>query len=166
MECPMKDRRNTNLLLDYCAERLDRQAASELAGHIASCTACDEWVRAQGRLWEALDVFEAEPVSPDFDRKLFDRIAEQERRTKWWSSLWPGRPAFGRPVAASALSLAVVSLLMLAAFLIERPRPSIAPVPGAARVETLDPDRLEKALDDADMLRELSVAGTPDARSM
>jgi anti-sigma factor RsiW len=165
MECPMKDRRNTNLLLDYCAERLAGEAASDLARHIASCPACDEWVRRQNQLWEALDVFEGEPVSPDFDRKLFDRIAEEDRRKRWWSIFRPGRPAFGRPVGA-ALSLALASLLVLAAILIERPRPAAAPAPGAAKVEAIDADRIEKALDDVDMLRELSVAGTSDARSL
>jgi anti-sigma factor RsiW len=166
MECPLKERRKTDLLLDSCAGRLDPQPASELAMHIASCPACEEWIRGHKQVWQALDVFEAEPVSAGFDDKLFERIARDEDRKPWWSVFRPRRFAFGRPAAASVLSLALASLLVLAALLIERPRPPAVSPAGAARVEAIDADRIEKALDDVEMLRELSVTGTPDPRSM
>lgn len=162
MECPVRERRNTDLLLDYCAERLDRQTAADLAGHIASCPACEEWIRGQKQVWEALDAWEEVPVSDGFDRKLYERIACEEDRKPWWRAFRPAR----RPVTASALSLALASLLGLAILLVERPKPPVASPAGAARVETLDADRIEKALDDVEMLRELDVAGTPDPHSM
>ncbi len=80
----------------------------------------------------ALDEWQPEPVSPDFDRRLYRRI-EQTRRRAWW---WGWRPVFA---LASAIALAVV--------LLQTPKP--------APVKTVDADRLEQVLNDVDMLQQL-----------
>ena len=120
----------------------------------------------QRAVWTALDQWEAAPISPGFDRQLYARIAREENRIPWWQaivkSLWAGSsPSSLRP----ALSLALASLLVLAAFLLERPRSSTLPLTAPGHSESLDADRLERALDDVEMLRQLSAAESPDSQS-
>ena len=45
-----------------------------LERHIAICPACREFAAGQRAVWQALDTWEAAPVSPDFDRRLYRRI--------------------------------------------------------------------------------------------
>jgi anti-sigma factor RsiW len=163
MECPVKEHEKTDLLLDYCADRLDPRTSALLESHIASCPDCCAWIEAQRSVWAALDTWEAPPVSPGFDRALYQRIAAEESRMPWWQAalrpllVWKLRPA---------LSMALASLLVLAAFLMQIPRPPAPPQPGAVHVEAFDADRLEKALDDVELLRQLDAPANPDARSM
>lgn len=156
MSCP-RDR--SELLVDYCAGRLEPGAAADLARHLARCEACRDFTERQSAVWNSLDLWEPRPVSPDFDRRLYERI-EAGERAPWWSRLV--RPALAdiRP----ALSLALASVIVLAALLVH-PIRHAAPVPEKVRVETVDADRLERALEDVEMLRQLSVA-QPDSQSL
>lgn len=147
MECPKKD-----LLLDYCAHALDAGAADGVEAHLAACPACKSWTEAHMRTWTLLDEWQAPPISPDFERKLRERIAIEEP-APWWKAVWQSFAA--RPLKP-ALSAALVGLLLLAGFLLVRPKPAPPVHPGQ---EAMDADRLEKALDDVDMLRQLGVAG-------
>ena len=134
MECLLAE-----TLLAYTGGKLDRETAAVVERHLQGCAACREWVAGQKAVWHALDAWEAAPVSPGFDSRLYERI-EEERAPRWW------RPAFGwRP----ALSVALASLVIGAALLIQPPRPP--------SVETLDADRIERALDDVEMLRQLDL---------
>ncbi len=156
MRCP-GDR--FELLVDFCAGRLEPGIAAEVARHVACCEACRNVVESQAAVWKALDTWEPSPVSPDFDRRLYERI-EAEECAPWWNRLL--RPGFAniRP----ALSLALASIVLLSALLIH-PIKHAAPVPDKVRVETVDADRLERALDDVEMLRQLSVA-QPDSQAL
>jgi hypothetical protein len=58
----------------------------------------------------------------------------------------------------------LASLLVLAALLLERPRSSTLPLTAPSHSESLDADRLERALDDVEMLRQLSAAESPDSQ--
>ncbi len=155
MECPIRTRGTKDLLLDYCSHSLDAKAADEVEAHLAACPQCKAWTDAHMRTWSLLDDWQATPVSPDFERKLRERIALSEERTPpWWKAAWQsfGARAF-RPVLAAAL----VVVLLLTALLFVRPRPAPAE-------PTIDADRLEKALDDVDMLRQVDAPGDPAAR--
>jgi anti-sigma factor RsiW len=167
MECPFENHPQMSLLMDYCAERLDPRTKTALEGHIAICPACSNWVAGQQAVWTALGQWEAAPISLDFDRRLYQRIAAEDSSTPWWQkvgrSFWTGSSGWSlRP----ALSLALASLLVLAAFLMERPRSSTFPPVVSGHSESLDADRLERALDDVDMLRQLSAPENPDSESM
>jgi anti-sigma factor RsiW len=161
MECPLKASGKKDLLLDYCARRLDSPAEAALEAHIATCPACKSWTEEQMRAWAALDDWLPAPISASFDSALYERIASERTRMPWW------RTAL-RPLAVwrlkPALSLALASLLVVALW-IGRPKPVPPPNPNRAQ-ESLDADRLEKALDDVEMLRQLDSAATPDAQSM
>src|ERR1035441_8533117 len=83
MNCPMEARQGSELLLEYTAGRLEACEASALEAHLESCTRCREFARSQKMVWQALEAWEAEPVSMDFDRRLFARI--ERAPVSWWA---------------------------------------------------------------------------------
>ncbi|MGD0014534.1 MAG: hypothetical protein ABSD56_08935 [Bryobacteraceae bacterium] len=149
------------LLLGYCARRLDLETASALEGHIAACPACQAWTQSQSRVWMALEAWEPAPVSADFDRRLYARFATEREGRGWWGTLL--RPWLGLSGLRPALSLGLAGLLVVVAFWMQKPTTTPSPAPTQAQTEALDPDRLEMALDDVEMLRQLSLMGTPDS---
>ena len=74
MNCPLETRDNAQLLLDYCTRKLEPESVAILERHIALCGACREFANSQRAVWDALDAWEAAPVSPDFDSRLYRRI--------------------------------------------------------------------------------------------
>src|SRR5450759_5938250 len=98
MNCPMESREHVKWLLDYRTGKLGPELEARLEEHIAACGACREFARGQRVVWEALDGWEAAPVSTDFDRRLYRRI---EAQVAWWELLrqfrtvvrWRGVPA-------------------------------------------------------------------------
>jgi anti-sigma factor RsiW len=157
MECPIQSRGKKDLLLDYCSHSLDAKAAAEVEAHLAACPDCKAWTDAHMRTWSLLDDWQAAPISPDFERRLRERIALDEEHTPWWKAVWLSLAA--RPLKP-ALSAALVCLLLLAGLLFVRPR-SAPPV--HPNQETIDADRLEKALDDVDLLRQVGAPGETKA---
>ena len=120
MSCSIENREEQ--LLDYVSGSLDTQEAALFEKHLETCAACSEFVAGQKSVWEALDLFEPAPVSPAFDRHLYERIS----RTSWWDRLVasmsvPFRaPAFlrqGAPLVAAA------AVLTAAVIVWERPAP-------------------------------------------
>src|SRR5512133_3523354 len=90
----------------------------------------------------ALDLWEAPPVSPDFDRRLYGRI---EQTVPWWDFLV--RPWRWVPAATAAGVLIAAGLWI--------GRPGLAPPqPTSAAVEALPPDQAEKALHEMEMIEE------------
>jgi len=143
MNCPVN--KEPQVLVDYCAGRLDARAGAEVKTHVEACAACSQFVVGQSAAWNALDAFEAPPVSAGFDRKLWERIEEAERRRGFWAGWWAA--AFRKPVIAFALA----AVFIIAALSLSSTRPVPPPAQAA-----LDADRMERALDDLDMLQQLS----------
>jgi hypothetical protein len=137
---------------------LDPVRSASLGDHIRDCPACGEILAAQRSVESALELWEAPPVSADFDRRLYGRI---EREVPWWEFLVrPFRPAFAArivPVAAAA------GLLFAAGLWIERPGSLPVPVPQSAEVEALPPEQAEHALQDMEMMQEFSRLVRADA---
>jgi len=150
MKCPSDAKENVGQLLDYCAHKLDPETAAVLEAHLAGCTACREFTDNQRTVWEALDAWEAEPVSADFNRRLYARI---DREVPWWQALLrPLRPMAMRwNVAASAAGVLVV---LAAGLLINRPGAIPPATHDTAQVESVQPEQVEHALDAMDMLAE------------
>jgi len=148
MTCPIETRENAELLLDYCARKLDAETTRLLERHMQGCPACREFRAGQKLLWDALDAWEAMPVSGDFNRRLYRRI-EEESRAGWrqrlmaWAS-W--RPAL--PVAAAAC------LVLAGSFILRNPAvvPDVSPEAVVTEVE-----QVERTLDDLEMLRQLNL---------
>jgi hypothetical protein len=169
MNCPLENRENVQLLLDYCVGKEGAEGAAQgavqdaatLERHLEICASCQKFVREQGAVWAALDSWEAGPVSPDFNSGVYRRI---ERDASWWDLLLrPFRPALfrrGVPVAAAAC------LLLGAGALLQRP--VISPVspyistqmstqPDVVQdVAQVEPEQVEHALDAMETLSEFS----------
>jgi len=159
MNCPTQNREGTEILLAYTAGKLDAARSAAVAGHLQACTSCREFTGGQAAVWKALDAWEAAPVSPDFDRRLYARI---DREVSLWDLIVrPFRPLFmrqGLPMAAA------VAVLLMAGFLLDRP-PAINPVPApqtSADVESVAPDQAEQTLREMEMMRELNRLVHPD----
>jgi anti-sigma factor RsiW len=151
----METRDHTEQLLDYCSSKLPPQATAILERHIDGCPACQEFVARQRAVLEALDRWEASPVSADFDRRLYARI---DNDAPWWHALL--RPLTVRwNVVASA---AGVFVLLGAGLLLNRPAAVKPAKPDTAQVQ---PEQVERALDAMDMLAEFdSHVKSPGAK--
>jgi len=150
-QCPIQARENAELLLAYCARKLDPQTAAVLEQHMENCPDCRAFGETQKQVWAALDAWEARPVSPGFDRRLYRTIEAEEHgswRQRFLQPLMPLRlrPAF--PLAAASV-LAAAVLLLRAPEAVEFPEP--------AQAEMVDVERLEKTLEDLEMLRQLNL---------
>ncbi len=154
MNCPFE--KEPRLLLDYCAGRLAPDAAAAVKEHMERCPECRRSAAAQSAVWAALDGVDAPPLSPAFDRNVWARIEQDGARRRWWTPAWP---AMWRP----AVPVALACVLSFFAFVLERPRPD--PVPEEARIDAVEADRIESALDDIDMLRQLAAV-TEEGRVM
>lgn len=156
MRCPIQTADNAELLLAYCARKLDPETEAVLERHMAQCPECRAFGQQQRALWEALDAWDAMPVSPDFDRRLFRRL-EQARAGRWKSL---------RSWISSPVPLAAASVLLAAVLLLRAPRPA---TPGADSVELAEVECAERALEDIEMLRTLDLmarAEAPDPHRM
>ena len=101
-------------------------------------------------MWRALDAWEAAPVAPDFDRRLYQRI---EKNVSWWDLMVrPFRPMMlrqGLPLTAA------IALLIVAGVLIERPAgPSASP--DTVQLEAVAPEQAEHALEEMEVLHEFN----------
>ena len=150
MKCPIETRESAELLLEYCARKLDPESTAILQRHIAICPACREFADGQRALWDALDTWESSPVSADFDRRMYSRI---EKEVSWWDLLVrPFRPLLVR----QGLPVAAACLVVMAGVLLQRPAAAPRQDAESAQVETVQPEQVEHALDAMEMLSEFS----------
>ena len=162
--CPLSSgEENVDILLDYCNRTLDPDLVEIFEKHMGCCDACRAFSASQMAVWDALDSFEAMPVSPDFDRKLMARIERED------SSLWPrirsgitaGRTALWRPL------IPVAAALLIAAGLWMRPAPSPAPeMPAMFADSQVDAEQLETVFEDLEMLRQLTLTDPSTKQKM
>ena len=159
MNCPTENREGAEILLAYTAGKLDRARSAKLEEHLKVCAACRAFAGAQDSVWKALDAWEAAPVSPDFDRRLYARI---EKEVSLWDLIVrPFRPLLvsrGLPIAAAA------AVVLMAGFLLERPAgmtPASAPETSAT-VEAVGPEQAEQTLREMEMMRELNRLVHPE----
>jgi anti-sigma factor RsiW len=162
MNCPIQSR-NPERFVAYAAGTLDPETARALERHLAECAACRSIAADQTAVWKALDAWEAPPLSPNFDQRLYRRI-DQEVRFSWWDRL--ARTFRPMPLRQAVPLTASAGLLLVAGLLLQHPG-TIAPV--APRGEIVRANQVERTLDDLDLLRLLGTADStqsvhPDAR--
>lgn len=162
MNCPLQVKEGAEILLDYCSQRMDPDRAADFRLHVADCVDCKQVVEAQEAVWNALDAYEAMPVSMDFDRQLWARIATEDSQA-WWQRSWTrmlGGPAIGwsnylfnwKPMLAAATACAAMAAVMMMA----TPH-STEPV-DISNQKLME--KVESALDDIDMLNQVGVIET------
>lgn len=151
MNCPIQTEETAELLLAYTARKLDPAKAAILESHMDVCAQCAEFRVKQELVWEALDAWEAPPVTPDFNRRLYQRI-ETEAAAPWYKRLFTTPWATWKP----AIPLAFAGLLVVAGFVLDHSTPVTAPTAGPAiRVSVTEAEQVESALDDLQLLRQL-----------
>ena len=145
MNCLQNDPHGAEILMDYCAGKLDAIRSVEWEAHFRQCAACRERADAQRRLWEALEEWKPVEISPHFDLRLYRRIAAEADRP-WWRRI-VAKPLVPVLAAAAALALVVARMPEM------RSTPTPPQIPKtAAAGERIDLQQVEQALDDMDML--------------
>src|ERR1022692_2486991 len=166
MNCPLQTRDNAQLLLDYCTRKLEPESVAILERHIALCSACQEFASRQRAVWEALDAWEAAPVSRDFDSRLYRRI---EAQVSWWDILRrPFRPLSHAMLWRGVPATAMACLLLMAGVILQRSAIPPTPAPNdMAQADSVQPEQVERTLDAMEMLNEFSHhvrADNPDSK--
>ncbi len=142
------------LVIAYTARTLDPGATTDFERHLESCAHCRDLADQQRAVWSALGEWRALPVSPDFDRKLTERIARNQQAGSWRRlfSNWTWRPLL--PVAAAC------TVLMFAFLLKDEDRAGVPQSENQSRVQI--EQQVEHALDDMDMLKQIGVDGSTE----
>ena len=149
MNCPIKTQENTDWLLDYSAGRLEGERATLVARHVETCPDCARFVEAQRVVWNALSQWEPARVSADFDRRLYRTI--EARPATWMDRIFRPLQPLWRPV----VPLGAACLLILVGIVLHTPQAAVNTIDTQARVEKIEPEQVERTLDDMQMLREL-----------
>jgi anti-sigma factor RsiW len=171
MICIKDHQHGAEILTDYCAGTLDSVRASEFGMHLQECAECRKLAEAQSAVWEMLGTWKPDEASPDFDARLYARIARERTEPAWLQ--WTRRifqPAMPRPFWKPIASVAALAVVLLLA--VHRMPDSTVRVPGdpvrQARVnseklnsEKIDVDQVEQALEDLDVL---APAGQPSSK--
>ena len=149
--CPLASGdENVDILLDYCNRKLDPALVEIFEKHMEICAACRAFSESQMAVWDALDAFEALPVSPDFDQKLMARIAREEESPwrRMWNRMTAGGTALWRPLVPVAAALVLAVGLWM-----RNSGPDAATIADSQ----LDAEQVETALQDMEMLRQLTI---------
>ena len=163
MTCPLQTK-ETDLLLDYSAGRLDAAKTAALARHMDNCPVCASFRTEQTAVWNALDLWEPAPPSMDFNRRLWRRI-NAAAEAPWYQSLRDSlRLANWKPV----VPLTAAILLIAAGFLLDHPGSNSGnnpPVTGVTvvGVSLKEADQVEQTLDDIQLLQQLDAVSPPNA---
>lgn len=167
MNCPMKSDENAEMLLAYCARKLDLEAVAILERHMAICPECARLRDGQQAVWTALDAWQAQPVSADFDRRLQARIDAAEA-APWYRRAWDRAgdallPMIWRP----AYPIAALCTLVVAGFVLDR-RPAAEPQPAQPseiRVSATEAEQVERTLEDMEMLRQFDFVPAQNGKA-
>jgi anti-sigma factor RsiW len=157
MRCPIEAPENAELLLDYCARKLSPEVSGVLERHMAICPACREFAEGQQAVWQALDQWEAAPVSMDFDRRLYKKI---EERSGWRELL--ARPLRALIAYRAVPAMAVVALVIAGGVMLQRPAAAPDASPQDLTIVEGQAEQVEQAMDAMDMLSEYSRRVRPE----
>ena len=160
MKCPFETPDGEAMLLAYTSGKLDGPTKEPVELHLEACPVCREFVQGQTALWGALDLWEAPEISPDFDRRLYRKI---DQRVSWLDLLVrPFRPALGH---ALPLAAAAGVIIMATTVLLDRPPAVPVAPPPAAQVQTLQPDQVEHALAEIELVEQFNhlMRSDPDS---
>ncbi len=150
--CPLQEGEQASTFLAWMDGTLASEESARLDQHATRCDSCRGALDAHRAVWSALDDWEPEPVSQDFNRRLYAAI-ESEQAQPWWKRAFaallpvPFRPAI--PVAATCL-------LMIGVFLFRAPEPVDLENKQAGVFERVDVEQVDRSLDDLNLLRELN----------
>ena len=149
--CPLQDGEQAGVFLAWMEGKLGLEETAALELHARGCASCRSVLEGHKAVWAAMDSWEPEAVSQDFNRRLYSAIdAEQDQ--PWWRRAFavavpfPVRPAI--PIAASCL-------LLIGVVLFRTPQPDDLETKQAGVIERVDVEQVDRSLDDLNLLREL-----------
>jgi len=152
MTCFTKNDNGTEILLDYCSATASPKVVTAVEAHAQACQQCRDLIAAQRGVFESLDQWQAPEVSANFDQRLYARIAEQRPQPFW--TAWFNGISLWKPALAGGLACAALALVLL------MPGPHEVPRTDASkRIEHVDMDQVEQALEDLDLLAPQPAAG-------
>ena len=157
MDCLLNTRNGAETLLEYCAGTLGAAQIAEFEAHLTECADCRRLVEAQREVWSALDQYPVPEVSSHFDRRLYASIARYDA-APWWRKAWRSisEPAMPWATWKPAVSLAAACAVVALGFLVRLPETS-DPVK-QVRMEVVDIEQVEQALEDLEMLTPVAPA--------
>jgi len=159
IKCPLLREDSADVLLDYSAGRLDKARAARLERHMETCDACAAFRVQQGALWSALDEWEPEPVSMDFNRRMWQKIDLLDA-TPWYRRLtYSWKP--GLALAAAVVLVATAFVMDHGGTVAQKHDVSITE-PGVSVTEV---DQVEKTLDDVQLLKQFDSTVTETGAS-
>ena len=154
MNCPIRNEESAGLLLAYTARRLDAGKAAMLERHMELCAQCAEFRSGQEFIWQALDAWEPATVTPDFNRRLYQRI-EAESAAPWYRRLSSATLMGWKP----AIPIAAACMVVVAGLVWDRPVANTPPATSPAIHSAAEAEQVEDALDDLQLLRQLDSGG-------
>lgn len=160
VECPLlSGGDHAERLLEYANRKLSPESSLLIEQHASQCRPCSAFVESQRAVWSALDEWEAAEVSADFDRRLWARI-DIEEQAPWYARAWNRMTNFGeanwRPVVPVAAALVLAAGLWIKPF---------SGITGSTEpLVRVDADQLESALEDLEMLRQMSPVEAPSGQ--
>lgn len=162
MHCPLRNSGEiAQVVLDYCAGTLSPAVTAEVERHVQTCEECSAFCAAQKQVWTALDNWETPVLSESFDRKLYARIDRFEKKS-WVRRLVGERFAWRPVLSVGAACTALVLGLMVRDPISQHGSPpaSVAPQYHETSKVEVEPEQVEQALEDLEMLKQLSVSNT------
>lgn len=145
--CPLQAGEDAGLLLDYCARKLDPARAAALEAHMEHCAACRQFRDAQRLVWDSLDSWDLSGSGWAFQRRLRERLEEEEAAPAWIGRLQAWRSGISwKP----AIPIAAALVLWLAIF-------PESPFKTPATAQAPQGEQLERVLEDVEMLRQLPL---------
>jgi hypothetical protein len=147
MHCPSKNPEEAVLLLDYCENRLPFASVKSFEEHLAGCLDCRAFVEEQSKLSSLLEQWPLEPISRDFNAKLYAKMDKTAKPITWWRAL------LGRLAQSSAMPPVAAAVVMGIALLLLAPS-----MTDTFSVETVDANQVEMMLDDIEMLDQMAEA--------
>ena len=161
MSCPIYNE-SPDLLMDYASGKLEFESQQRMDAHVQKCEICGDALAAQAMVWKAMDEWEAEPVSMDFDAKLYARIESEQ--TSVWARVKSFVVGDGFRWQPTAVAMAGTAALFLGVFLFQPPSVS-EPKDGVA-IEAHEIEQAERALEDVDMVDKLFAESKSEAQAL
>src|SRR5579864_7765405 len=146
MGCSLKRSVAQERIIGYAARTLQPDVEAEFERHLETCGHCREAAAQQRTVWTVLEEWQPLPVSPDFDRKLLERIARTEEAG-------PLGRLFANWSWRSLITVAAACAVLVFAFWLKDDDSTSAPA--SANQPTVEIEQqVEHALDDMDMLKQ------------
>ena len=150
--CPLQEGEQAASFLAWLDGSVRGEEKAALERHALECESCRAVIEGHKAVWSALDSWEPETVSPDFNRRLYAAVDAEQARPWWRRAVSAVVPMPFRP----AVPVAATCLLMIGMFLFRAPEPVHLENKQAAVFERVDVEQVDRSLDDLNLLLELS----------